>query len=208
MSRWLSILIRCALAFAMSWWLWRRGDLSNLHQSPLLLVSWVVLIGCVWFVLLGWHTVERFAERFSQLGLPTDDQLEVRPQYSIAEARAAQGRYHDAIAEFRRVIEQHPNEPFPHIRIAELLHDKLQNPDAAIAELQIALQKAQTDDAFAIIANRLADWLLQHRHDIMGAKSVLQAICTRYPSSRHARAARERLARIAAAATDGQQTGD
>lgn len=200
MKRWLSLALRLALVGVISAWLWHRGDLSNLNQSPFLLVSWVILIGCVWFVILGWHTVERFAERFSQLGLPRDDQLQVRPQYSIAEARVAQGRYHEAIAEFRRVIEQHPSEPYPHLRIAELLHDKLNDSDTAITELHIALQKTQTDDAFALLANRLADWLLQHRRDIHGAQAVLQEICTRYPNTRHARAARERLARMAVAA--------
>lgn len=202
MNSWLSLALRVAVALILSAGLWRWGDVSNLNQNPFAILSIVVLIGCVWFALLGLHTVQRFADRFAQLGLASDDQLQVRPQYSIAEARVAQGRYAEAIAEYRRVIEQHPSEPYPHIRIAELLHDKLRQPDAAIAELRLALPKTETDDAFSLVANRLADWLLEHHHDIPGAEAILREIELRYPESRHARAARERRERIAAAVAD------
>jgi hypothetical protein len=198
MNRWLAIALRIGggvVATVIFWW-WGIRFLGIGLKNPLLLVGWLVFTGVLGLLFFGLPVVAWLGEKAGNLYAPSDNAFAVRPQYSIAEARVAQGRYVEAVAAFRADSNKFPGETYPHIRIAELLLEKLHDADAALAELQAALLKAHSEDAFVLVASRLAEWLVQLKQDRAGAVAVLNQIEARYPGTKHARAARERLARL------------
>ena len=198
MNRWLAIALRIGggvVATVIFWWVGVRFLGVGL-DNPFALVAWVAFTGMLWFPFVGLPAIAWLGEKAGSLYAPSDTAFEVRPQYSIAETRVNQGRYVEAIAAFRADSDKFPAETYPHIRIAELQLEKLHDADAALAELHAALRKARTEDGFVLVASRLAEWLVQLKQDRAGAVAVLQQIEARYPGTKHARSARERIARL------------
>jgi len=68
----------------------------------------------------------------------------------------------------------------------------------AFVELQAALSKARSADAFALLSHRLADLTLAQPQTAIGH---LREIERRYPGTKHAKAAAERIAKLAARKT-------
>ena len=130
------------------------------------------------------------------LWMPSDSSFEVRPQYSIAEARIREGRYAEAIEAFRDYAVQYPEEIIPHMRIADLQIERFGNAEAAIAELKAAIPKAKGADAVSFLNHRLADLYLQHRKDRSAALECLRDIQRHYPKTRQAKTALERAERL------------
>jgi len=92
---------------------------------------------------------------------PSDDSSQIVPEYSIAEARVNTGKYPEAIEEYRKVIVRHPDDMYPHLRIAEIALKHLQDAKTAETDLLVALTKAKGQDSAALAVGRLAD-LYQH----------------------------------------------
>jgi len=155
-----------------------------------ILMTWVIAVG---FPLIGW-----LGEKAAGIYTPSDKGFRVRPEFSIAEAHAKAGRYTEAIVQFRRDIEQFPDEPMPHIRIADIQLEHFHSPAMAFVELQAALSKARSADAFALLSHRLADLTLAQPQTAIGH---LREIERRYPGTKHAKAAAERIAKLAARKT-------
>ncbi len=197
MNPWLALALRISGGLAATWlfWWWGLNRLA-VQYNPFTLAAWVAFTGLLWFPFIGLPAIRWLGDRAGSLFMPDERAIEVRPQYSIAEARVAQGRYAEAVAAFRADIEKFPVESYPHVRIAELLREKLNDPDAALAELHAALRKATGDDAFALVAGRLADWLVEINGDRAGAAEILREVETRLPGTKHARAAAEHRARL------------
>jgi len=197
MPQLLAIGLRLGGGLAATWLFWWVGlRWVGIQYHPFTLAGWAAFTGLLWFPFIGWPVIRWLGERAGSLFLPDETAIEIRPQYSIAEARVAQGRYAEAIAAFRADIEKFPTETYPHIRIAELLREKLNDPHAALAELHAALRKATTPDAFTLVAGRLADWLVEIKGDRPAAAEILAQIETRFPGTKHAALARERRARL------------
>ncbi len=197
MNAWLAIAARIlggVVATVLFWWVGLRW--LGIGYNAFTIVAWAALTGMLWFPFVGWPLINWLGETAGGLFMTSDKNFRVRPQYSIAEARVRQGRYADAVAAFREDIAKFPDETYPHIRIAELLREQLDDPDAALAELHAALHKATGEDAFALVAGRLADWLMELKNDRTAAIATLREIETRYPGTKHARLAQERIARL------------
>lgn len=155
---------------------------------------WVVLIAMVWAYVLGVPAMAWIVGRFvGGMYDSADSQFRVRPEFSIAEGHAAAGRFREAVAQFRCDIEQHPAEVTPHVRIAEIVIERFGEVEAGIAELETALRKATGEDAFVLVAHRLADAYVQHRGDKGAAIECLDQILQRFPHSKHALGARHRI---------------
>src|SRR5437867_8096511 len=118
----------------------------------------LVFIGIAAFFIFGWPLLTRIAEKLGGIYNPSEDSSRVSPQYSTAEARVKAGRYEEAIAEYRKVIEQFPVDIYGHIRIAEIAVERLNDPKLAELELLSATAKATTEEATALVAHRLADF--------------------------------------------------
>jgi len=147
----------------------------------------------VGFLLFGVPVLRRIGDRASRLFWPDDKSFRILPEYSVAEARVKQGRYVEAITEYRKVIAQHPHDVYAHVQIAQLSLDKLNDPSVAETELQAAFTKATSEDATALAAHRLAD-LYQHTlHRPHQALGILHQLRERCPGGKIARLADERI---------------
>ena len=193
MSKWIEILVRFLICVAIT------AILYGVAVMVPLLVLGCLLGTCLsWALIMGWPFFEWLGEEAGELYVPSDDHFRVRPDFSLAEACVQQGRYDEAIALFRQYSERFPNEVTPHVRIAELLVERYHDPDPAIAELRATLAKAQSDETFSLVANRLADWLVEFHQDRDGAVELMEQIQQRSPDTRHARAAADRIVRLQA----------
>lgn len=163
------------------------------------LIVWLIvfiMFGIVMMVIWLPSILSRVADLVAGLFWPSDKNFRIRPEYGVAEARAAQGRWEESIAAFRADIVKFPEESFPHIRIAEILVDRFKDRQGAIAELVTALSKAKSEDSYCLVARRLIDLYLTDRADHEKAHDLLRDIQARYPDTKHAKAAAEMARRL------------
>ena len=193
MTRWTEILIRLGVCIVVTIIFYVLTIMF-----PGLIIGTLLGTCSAWALIMGWPVLEWIGERAGGLYSPSDDESRVRPDFSVAEACVHRGEYANAIALFREYSARYPEEITPHVRIAELQMDHLLEVDAAIAELRVALAKAHADETFALVANRLADWLVQHRQDAAGAIALMEQIQQRCPDTRYARGAAARVRRLRA----------
>ena len=104
------------------------------------------------------HIVPKLAETYAQLGL-TSDALAAYDEVATRYQRA--GRDRDAIDVFRKVVELDPQNPLPHLRLAEAFM-RVKDVDSALqrfgAASEILLRLGRRDDALKVVER-----LLQHR---------------------------------------------
>ena len=156
----------------------------------------VALAGIVLFFVVGLPLIHRLGGGVSRLFLQNDDSFGVMPEYSLAEACAQKGKYAEAVEEYRQVITQHPDDIYPHLRIADLALTQLNDTNLAEQELLSAFDKASGQDSLALAAGRLAD-LYQHRlHDVVRALEVMKQLREKIPDSKQAKLAEERIAAL------------
>jgi hypothetical protein len=202
-SRDIHVLVRVALTVVVVGGVLALGWAAfgpPVYPGPVeLLIGWLILsilvAVCLIFIwggtILAW-----VGDKFAGLFWPSDKNFRIRPEYSIAEARAAQGRWEEAIAAFRQDIVKFPEEAFPHTRIADILLNRLQDRAGAMAELQTALLKTKSDEAYYLIARRLIEMHLQEPDGRDRACAILREIQERFPTTRYAKAAAEMLASL------------
>ncbi len=166
--------------------------LGALGQA-MILVGIVATVGLVLFFIVGLPLLHRFAERTAGGLYNPDDGTPARPEYSTAEARVKAGRYEDAVAEYRKVIERYPDDIYAHIRIADLALQHLRDPNLAEMELTSALAKATTPDGVVVASHRLADFYQHTRHDVPRAIEVMRQLQARLPQTKHALGAQQRI---------------
>ena len=126
---------------------------------------------------------------------PTDWTADPLPRHSIADARAQQGKYAEAIEEFRRVLVEHPHDLYSRLRLVEIYSKYLRDHERALAEMALTTSLPLPPEKFALAANRLADLHLE-AGDTESAKTALRGIIEKLPQSRAAQIAQERLASI------------
>ena len=189
--------IRILIALVLGFFLIRyaqssvgRGDVSSAFFVGALLC----LYGIVLFLLFGFSVIERVANQFTNFYMPSDSDIQIHPEYSVAEARVKKGKYPEAIDEYRKVIEQHPDDIYPHLRIADLALQHLNDVKLAELELMSAFAKGTGKDTAALAAGRLAD-LYQHTlHDAARALAVMKQLREKIPDTKQVKLAEERIA--------------
>ena len=111
------------------------------------------------------HIVPKLAETYAELKL-TSDALAAYDEVATRYQRA--GRDRDAIDVFRKVVDLDPQNPLPHLRLAEAFM-RVKDIDNAIqrfgAAAEILLKLGRRDDALKVV-----DRLLQHRADARFAR--------------------------------------
>jgi hypothetical protein len=199
LKRWnwpIRILIAVIVGFGMLAFIYsgapNGGELSPGDKFIGVLLS--IFYGFVLFALFGWPFIQHVAERFASLYTGRDDEILIMPEYSVAEARAGVGKYQEAIDEYRKVIAEHPGDIYPHLRIAEMAVNHLNDLKLAELELHSALGKAQGEDSTALAAGRLADFYQQTLQDPARALDVMKQLDGRIPGTKQAKLAEERIA--------------
>ena len=150
-------------------------------------------LGILAFFIVGYPLLRKIVDHsFS----PSDDSSKITPEYSVAEARVNTGKYPEAIEEYRKVILKHPDDMYPHLRIADIALKHLQDAKIAETELQEALAKAKGEDSAALAAGRLADLYQLTLHEPARALEVMKQLREKIPGSKQARLAEERIANL------------
>jgi tetratricopeptide (TPR) repeat protein len=165
------------------------GVFSVFAIIPLLLVY-----GFILFLLIGLPLVNRAGDVASQLFMPGDSHFRIMPEYSVAEACVKKGKYQEAVDEYRKVIAEYPDDIYPHLRIADLALNQLNDVKLAELELLSAFAKAKGEDSTALAAGRMADLYQQTLHEPARALEVMKQLRERIPGTKQARLAEERIA--------------
>lgn len=166
------------------------GDIG----SAFFVAALLALYGIVLFLLFGSSVMGAVSRRFENLYMGRDEDYRIVPEYSIAEARVKKGKYQDAVDEYRKVIEAHPNDIYPHLRIADLAVNHLKDVKLAELELMSALGKASGEDSTALAAGRLADLYQITLEDPVRALEVMKQLREKIPGTKQAGLAEERIA--------------
>lgn len=127
----------------------------------------------------------------------SDDQLTVRPAYSIAEAAEARGEYAAAVAAYEKLADANPADPEPRRRMAEALL-KAGRPRDAVEVLRQAMRIEDKPGEQFLIALRLSEVLADDCADVREAVTMLEAHLERHPDAHGAAFARQRIARLKA----------
>jgi hypothetical protein len=138
--------------------------------------------------------IQHVADRVASLFTGRDEDVRIVPEYSVAEARASVGKYQAAIDEYRKVIAEHPDDIYPHLRIAEMAVENLKDVTLGELELLSAISKATGKDSTALAAGRLADFYQHTLQDPARALDVMEQLRERIPGTKQARLAEERIA--------------
>ena len=197
----LKIGLRVLVAAVLGVWLLRYASLAMRDSGGMVadygtaavLVALLAGYGFVLFLLFGWPLLHQIGGSAGSLFWPGDDRFRVLPEYSIPEARVKEGRYTEAIAEYRRAMAEHPADVYPHVRISEIALEKLGDAALAEAELQAALARAEKPETIAAVAGRLADLYQNVVRDYGRAAAVLRQLQVRLPDSPEASRATDRI---------------
>jgi tetratricopeptide (TPR) repeat protein len=113
-----------------------------------------------------------------------------------AAAKMAQGDYEGAIAEYKKMAQEKPDDPFPISEIAKIHADKLEDPGAALTFLQGHLEAREwTEEHAAFLMFRIADIHLQQR-EYDAAKDILEQVVGNFPGTRHSANAKHKINEI------------
>src|SRR6266404_9230632 len=114
-------------------------DYVGAGGSAFITAGIVAGLGIVAFLIVGFPLLRKIAENTFSFYTPSDDSSQIMPEYSVAEARVNTGKYQEAIGEYRKVILKHPDDMYPHLRIADIALKHLQDTTTAEVELQASL---------------------------------------------------------------------
>ena len=160
-----------------------------------------VLVGiCLLFVVAGYAAIvfvsfvlPSVVGRFTHMFYGASEELEEDPARD-ARALFAQGDFEGAIAAYRTVADEQPENRFPWVEIAKIQHDNLENPDAAIETLRDALENHEwrvNDAAFFMF--RLAELYEREKSDMTQCVGILRQVVELFPETRHSANATHRL---------------
>ena len=136
--------------------------------------------------------------RFTHMFYGAAEELEQDPMHD-ARALFAQGDFEGAIAAYRAVAVEQPENRFPWVEIAKIQHDNLEDPDAAIRTLRGALENhewRENDAAFFMF--RLAELYEEDKVDLTQSVGILHQVVSLFPETRHSANATHRLRELGA----------
>ncbi|MEO1836543.1 MAG: tetratricopeptide repeat protein [Akkermansiaceae bacterium] len=136
--------------------------------------------------------------RFTHMFYGSNEEIETDPMHD-ARALFAQGDFEGAIAAYRGVAAEQPENRFPWVEMAKIHHDNLENPEASIKTLREALESYEwrmNDAAFFMF--RLAELYEEDKQDMVTATGILQQVVDTFPDTRHAANATHRLRELGA----------
>jgi tetratricopeptide (TPR) repeat protein len=192
-----SLIIRIVVAVVLGGYLIRWAGFSPL--LPIVAVPYGLLL----WVLFGIPFIRRVGDAAASIYTGDDTRILIMPEYGVAEARVGEGKYEEAIDEYRKVILEYPDDIYPHLRIAELAVKHLNDVKLAELELLSAMGKAKGEDTTALAAGRLADFYQHTLQDPARALEVMKQLRERIPGTKQARLAEERIVLLESIAHGG-----
>lgn len=117
----------------------------------------------------------------------------VTKEYSKARSLAAQGRFEEAIEEYRGGLEREPDNLILRLEIAEIYSSEMKDYRRAVTELEECLKLKLGSTQGASILNRMADIYDTNLGDREAAVAALERIRRTWPGTKVAYRAQERL---------------
>jgi len=168
-----------------------QPGLLFLPISPIIVAVYWVLIA----VVIAPPLADFFGEKFAGLFLH-EGRVKLTKEYSIAKSLAAQEKFEEAIEEFRRGLEKEPDSLMLRLEIAEIYARDMKDCRRAISELEESLKMRLGPTQGASVLNRVADIYELSLGEIEAALATLARIVERWPGSKVADRARERIESI------------
>lgn len=163
----------------------------------------ILLLGVPLALVIGYFARGWFANQFMGLLVPDDNEdYRVEPQYSIAKARIAAGRFEDAIQEYRNAMSLYPKDLNVHFHIADVYVNHLQEPLDALQELDFGQRRTRDPEKKAEFVSRKAEIHLQNRRDPGNAAFEIESFLAQYPKAKASIFLNERLKQIRAASDE------
>lgn len=161
-------------------------------------IALLIVVGAYGGIVFVAYLLPAVVHRFTHIFYGSDEEAETDPMHD-ARALFAQGDFVAAIAAYREVAAEQPENRFPWVEISKIQHDNLENPDAAITTLREALESHdwRVNDA-AFFMFRLADMYEEDKADVATATGILQQVADTFPETRHAANATHRLRELGA----------
>lgn len=130
------------------------------------------------------------------------DKGKISKDYSRARSLLVEERFEEAVEEFRRAVEEEPENVSLRLEIAEIYSRDLREYEKAIGEYEEALTLGMLDSQRVSVLNRIADIYEGKLGDMEMAKQILGRITERFAGTAFARRATERIAGMA----EGQES--
>lgn len=149
-------------------------------------------------VVFGVFVLPNIVHRFTHMFYGSAEEVEEDPMHD-ARAFYAQGDYEGAIAAYRAVVLAQPENRLPWVEISKIQKDNLDDPDASIQTLRIAMESrdwADNDKAFFMF--RLSELFQEVKDDTPETVSILQQVVELFPETRHSANATHRLRELGA----------
>ena len=178
----------------------RDSDNPDNTKLMVLFVS-IIFVAIIIGVITALIIIPSIGEMIGNFFYNPNQEIE-KNAHSDAMAKIAQGDYEGAIGEYRKNLEENPEDMHALSEIIHLYCDKLHDHDAAERFLEDALQKEWPPEQGAFIASRLVDVYWNHKRDAARAKHVLEQITETMPNTRHSANAVHRLHEIERALAD------
>lgn len=153
-----------------------------------------LILGILWAPQIGALVAAPFTALYDGGGGEPD----VKPLYSMSEARRKQGRYDDAILEVMRQLDRFPTDFQGWMLLAEIHAEDKRDAVTAIETVdELLTQPGHNQKNIAFALNRCADWELKLNQSPEGAMQSLQRIVDEMPDTEFAQVALQRLAHLA-----------
>jgi tetratricopeptide (TPR) repeat protein len=155
------------------------------------------ILGIILAILWAPHLGAVLAKPITSFYDGGDEEVEVRPFYSIARAKQKRGRYGEAVVEVRKQLERFPTDYEGWMLLAEIYARDLKDHLSAQDCLEeIIRQPGHTPRNISYTLNRSADWHLELGGDRDAARAALEEIIRRFPDSEFSHTASQRVAHL------------
>ncbi len=176
------------------WWVWDASESSDNEGISIFYKMIAFIVGAIY---LGFLTVvyilPAITGKITEEALGSSEESEPDP-FAVAHSKLAIGEYEEAIEAFREAAEKDPENRMPWIEISKIWLSKFEDPDAAIASLQNALEKQSwpINDAAALMF-KIEEIYDKEKGDQSSAALILRQIIETFPETRHSANATHKL---------------
>lgn len=179
----------------MGWYVWPMTGVGG--QTTFSAIGLTLACGFVLYITWRMEIGEWIASPFASLYDGGNTQPDLRPLYSMAQARQKRGQYQEAVAEVEKQLARFPADFEGRMLLAQIQAENLHDLPGAAATIQrFCSQPAHPPKNIAFALYSLADWQLKYASDQPAARRTLDQVIALLPGSEFALIAAQRIAHL------------